>query len=538
MQQYESHKGYFRYLLTISKLKEKVEKYHIKPHNTYNFDEKGFLIGLCHSMKRIVALQHLLSKKILGASQDGSREFISLLACICADGTALPPALIYQGTSSDLQDTWLEDFDHSSDRAYFTTSEKGWTNEELGMKWLQIFNHHTKEKAGNSRRLLLVDGHSSHVNLRFIDYCDKNRIILGVLPPHSTHRLQPLDVGIFSPLAHAYSQEIDHLIQSSCGFSRLTKRSFWKLFSAAWNHSVTSSNIKSAFSSPGIYPLRPERVLSSLRVKTPSPESSDQEEKRKTPTSVRGVRRLTKQIHKEQVACKAQMEQLIHACEKFAIQNDILRSENTGLRTALVDEKKKRKRGKGMGLFDKEKPGEARFYGPEEVAAVRERAKELEIQAQLQKDLMEEKRIEQARRKEQKAQEKEANAHKREQQKQARIIQKNLLIQQREERKAEALIRKQIQQENKAQQEVLKKAAQEQRQNVRATEQDITAQRKTKASKKTTRNTPRDLEIPSRPEDMPSEGHSLSADESMQNKRISRVSRTGRKIVLPPRFSE
>lgn len=99
-----------------------------------------------------------------------------------------------------------------------------------------------------------------------------------------------------------------------------------------------------------------------------------------------------------------------------------------------------------MGLFDKERPGEARFYGPEEVAAVRERAKELEIQAQLQKDLMEEKRIEQARRKEQKAQEKEANAHKREQQKQARIIQKNLLIQQREERKAEALIRKQIQQ--------------------------------------------------------------------------------------------
>ena len=107
-------------------------------------------------------------------------------------------------------------------------------NEELGMKWLhQIFNHHTKEKAGNSRKLLLVDGHSSHVNLRFIDYCDKNRIILGVLPPHSTHRLQPLDVGIFSPLAHAYSQEIDHLIQSSCEFSQLTKRSFWKLFSAA-----------------------------------------------------------------------------------------------------------------------------------------------------------------------------------------------------------------------------------------------------------------------------------------------------------------
>ena len=84
-------------------------------------------------MKRIVALDRLRRKKILGASQDGSREFISLLACICADGTALPPGLIYQGDSDDLQDSWLEDFDHSSDEAYFAVFSKGWTNEDLGI---------------------------------------------------------------------------------------------------------------------------------------------------------------------------------------------------------------------------------------------------------------------------------------------------------------------------------------------------------------------------------------------------------------------
>ena len=42
------------------------------------------------------------SGRIRYASQDGNREFISLLACVCADGTALPPALIYQGKSGDL----------------------------------------------------------------------------------------------------------------------------------------------------------------------------------------------------------------------------------------------------------------------------------------------------------------------------------------------------------------------------------------------------------------------------------------------------
>ena len=53
-------------------------------------------------MKRIVPITHLQKKKALGTSQDGSREFISLLATIYTDGSTLPPALIYQGDSYDL----------------------------------------------------------------------------------------------------------------------------------------------------------------------------------------------------------------------------------------------------------------------------------------------------------------------------------------------------------------------------------------------------------------------------------------------------
>ena len=39
--------------------------------------------------------------------------------------------LIYQGDTYDLQDIWLEDFDHSGKKAYFVVSKKGWINEEL-----------------------------------------------------------------------------------------------------------------------------------------------------------------------------------------------------------------------------------------------------------------------------------------------------------------------------------------------------------------------------------------------------------------------
>ena len=143
--------------------------------------------------------------RIMGASQDRSREFISLLACICANGTALPPALIYSGKSCDLQDTWVADVT-AKDKAYFVASSNGWSSNTLGLQWLEkVFIRHTKAKAGNRRRLLIVDRHSSHVNIAFIEMCDQNRILVLILPPHLTHRLQLLDVGLFHPLACKYS---------------------------------------------------------------------------------------------------------------------------------------------------------------------------------------------------------------------------------------------------------------------------------------------------------------------------------------------
>lgn len=69
--------------------------------------------------------------------------------------------------------------------------------------------------------------------MQFIDYCNEHNILLAILPPHSTHRLQLLDVSVFSPLATAYSSQIDDFIKSSQGFSRVTKRSFWMLFREA-----------------------------------------------------------------------------------------------------------------------------------------------------------------------------------------------------------------------------------------------------------------------------------------------------------------
>src|SRR5580700_5683671 len=107
-------------------------------------------------MKQIISKEALKRGKILGAQQDGSREFISLLTCISAAGGRIPLLLIYKGESHDLLDTWVEDFGET-DEAWFACTDNGWSCDRIGQLWLEkLFDRYTKV-GGVRRRLLLVD---------------------------------------------------------------------------------------------------------------------------------------------------------------------------------------------------------------------------------------------------------------------------------------------------------------------------------------------------------------------------------------------
>src|SRR5438477_9634339 len=82
-------------------------------------------------------------------------------------------------------------------------SPKGWTDQELGSKWLeQDFEPATaKRNTSNGYHLLVLNGHNSHCTYRFCKFAAAHRIIIVCLPSHTTHALQPCDVGVFGPLA-------------------------------------------------------------------------------------------------------------------------------------------------------------------------------------------------------------------------------------------------------------------------------------------------------------------------------------------------
>jgi hypothetical protein len=194
-------------------------------------------------------------------SRMGNREWITLLACICADGSALAPALIYQSGSGSIQDTWLQAL-RPEDQVYISSSPSGWTNNDIGLSWLkQVFDRSTKEKAGRSYRLLILDGHGSHLTMDFIEYCNQNRILLAVYPPHSTHTLQPLDVVMFKPFSSAYSNQVAAFMERCQGLTSMSKRDFYPMFMAAWEASFKKETILKAFEATGLSPLKPEVIL-------------------------------------------------------------------------------------------------------------------------------------------------------------------------------------------------------------------------------------------------------------------------------------
>jgi hypothetical protein len=236
-----SHRLYFELL------HRKIRKYNVDARHIYNMDEKGFLVGITSRSKRVFSKQLWQQKKVTAALQDGNREWITILACICADGTALDPSIIYQGKGA-LCSRWLQDVEPGNLHSFYATSPTGWKNNELGLAWLkQVFDRCTKSKARLSYRLLIVDGHGSHVCKDFMNYCDANKILLMIFPPHSTHTLQPLDVVMFLPLLKAYLAELSRHLHRSQGLIAVKKGDFLPLFEPSWMASFMFKNILKAF---------------------------------------------------------------------------------------------------------------------------------------------------------------------------------------------------------------------------------------------------------------------------------------------------
>jgi transposase-like protein len=176
--------------------KNTMDKYKFDIGNIYNIDETGFQIGTTSKSYVIVDKRQNTSGK---AGSGSKGENVTAIETGCADGTVLPPFLIFKGQY--LQSTW---YSHDVPGGWVAvTSPNGWTTDLLAMGWLKrIFEPHTRDKARGKHRLIILDGHGSHLTPEFMEYCFENCTTALCLPAHTSHLTQPMDVSVFSSIKH------------------------------------------------------------------------------------------------------------------------------------------------------------------------------------------------------------------------------------------------------------------------------------------------------------------------------------------------
>ena len=201
--------------------------------------------------------------------------------------------------------------------------------------------------------------------MAFINECDRLRILLMILPPHTIHRIQPLDVSLFRPLATYYTNSLNDLLFNSLGIMSMSKRAFIKIFWPAWQRAFSVKNIESGLEKTGIWPCNSAIMLATLTI--PEPPTTDQTIK--TPTTYRTARRVQKIYTRAPTS--ALLAKIFEANLQLAAQHAIDLHNQNNLIEALEQEKKRRKRGKRLNLLGTEDNG-PQFFSPSRVQAARD----------------------------------------------------------------------------------------------------------------------------------------------------------------------
>jgi hypothetical protein len=266
----------------------------IDPDDIYNFDETGFAMGLIATAKVITRAEYYSRRALL---QPGNREWVTSIECTGASGFSLPPMVIFKGKHfiAGWADGVPKDW-------HFEVSPNGWTSDEIGLRWLaKVFLPLTFSRRKGKYRLLILDGHGSHLTPGFNQLCDQNDVIPICMPAHSSHLLQPLDVGCFAILKRVYGRLVETRMR--LGFNHVDKLDFLDAFPTARNEAFKPDIIKNSFAATGLVPYDPNRVISKLNIqlRTPTPPASRGSDSSrnytpKTPKTLKQLRRQAKLI--------------------------------------------------------------------------------------------------------------------------------------------------------------------------------------------------------------------------------------------------
>jgi hypothetical protein len=191
-----------------------------------------------------------------------------------------------------------------------------------------------------------------------------NKIDLLVLPPHTSHVLQPLDISIFQPLKRALATETDRLAALDSG--RIPRVEWTEAYIRGREKAFTSKNIQTGWKATGLWPLSAFEVLNRLpqaaeaSASTPSLEASSHDLDKSlldsSPPEGTELRQANALLCQEldkggslATPAKRYTKRMTLALETTQSENALLRKQLADTQ-ALLRRRKERKKGKRVAL--------------------------------------------------------------------------------------------------------------------------------------------------------------------------------------------
>lgn len=242
-----------------------------EPARIFNLDETG--LNTDPRSAKVFVGKHEKNTYVRAASC--GKASYTVLVCVSANGTYLPPFIVYKG--KNYYDTWMQGGPRG---AAYGCSESGWMTAAIFESWFhKVFVPSVAEL--DKPVLLTFDGHNSHLTYTTAKEAMDNGIIIFCLPPNTSHALQPLDVGVFRGLKVTWREILKVWFRES-RLQNVDKAVFPSLIRKLW-YKLSPQHAIAGFSGSGLYPVNKEAVRHRV-VASAADDSSDPDPPSQPPT--------------------------------------------------------------------------------------------------------------------------------------------------------------------------------------------------------------------------------------------------------------
>jgi hypothetical protein len=171
----------------------------------YNLDETATITF--QRPQKVLAPKGVRNIRKVTSGEKGT--LVTACCIINALGQALPPVLIFPRKS-------YKDYMLTGARpgSLGLANHSRWMNSELFVKVIKHFRKHTSATPENPA-LLIMNNHKSHLSIEVLNLAKRSGITIVTLHPHTTAKLQPLNVGLLALFKVFYNAVVESAFKKS-----------------------------------------------------------------------------------------------------------------------------------------------------------------------------------------------------------------------------------------------------------------------------------------------------------------------------------